>query len=78
MNEDLENLSKWLKFNKLKLNVTQSKFMIITGSHVEADAHNDLSIDGEPIEEVTCTKDLRVQNDKKRLTFKNNGQKDSR
>jgi Reverse transcriptase (RNA-dependent DNA polymerase) len=30
MQEDLNELSKWLKFNKLKLNVAKTKYMIIT------------------------------------------------
>jgi hypothetical protein len=31
LNCDLQNLSKWLKFNKLKLNVSKTKYIIMTG-----------------------------------------------
>jgi retron-type reverse transcriptase len=33
LNRDLKNLSKWLKFNKLKLNVSKTKYIIMTGIH---------------------------------------------
>jgi hypothetical protein len=66
--EDLESLSKWLRFNKLKINVTKTKYMIIRGRRLEAGAHNDLCIDDESIEEVASMKYL-VQIDD-RLTFK--------
>jgi hypothetical protein len=33
---DLDALSEWLKFNKLKLNVSKTKFMIITGKRSSA------------------------------------------
>jgi hypothetical protein len=31
LNRDLENLSKWLKFNKLKLNVSKTKYTRLEG-----------------------------------------------
>jgi hypothetical protein len=49
-NCDLENLSKWLKFNKLKLNVSKTKYIIMTGrrSNIE-NGSTSLIIDGEQI-----------------------------
>jgi hypothetical protein len=35
LNRDMENLSKWLKFNKIKLNVSKTKYMIMTGTNSE-------------------------------------------
>jgi hypothetical protein len=69
MHEDLESLSKWLKFNKLKLNVTKNKYTIIRGSHLKAGAHNDLCNDDGPMEEVASMKYLKVHIDK-RFIFK--------
>jgi hypothetical protein len=43
-----------MRFNKLKLNVTKTKYMIIRESCLEAGVHNDICIDDEPIEEITC------------------------
>jgi hypothetical protein len=34
LNTDLSSLSKWLNFNKLKLNVDKSKFMVITNKKI--------------------------------------------
>jgi hypothetical protein len=50
LNRDLENLSKLLKFNKLKLNVSKTKYIIITGrqSNIE-NGSTSLIIDGEQI-----------------------------
>jgi hypothetical protein len=46
---NLESLSKWLvkmkRFNKLRLNVTKTKYMIIRRNRLDAGAHNDLCID---------------------------------
>jgi exonuclease III len=69
MNEDLASLTKWLKFNKLKLNVSKTKYMIVTRRRVGAASHNALVIDNEPLEEVESIKYLGVQIDNK-LTFK--------
>jgi hypothetical protein len=52
MNEDLASLKKWLKFNKLKLNVSKTKYMIVTRRRAGAASHNTLVIDNEPLEEV--------------------------
>jgi hypothetical protein len=67
--EDLDALSDWLKFDKLKLNVTKTKFMIITCKRFSATDLALLTIDGEQIEEVQSMKYLGVQIDNK-LAFK--------
>jgi hypothetical protein len=36
MNEDLASLTKWLKCNNLKLNVSKTKYMIVTRRRVGA------------------------------------------
>jgi hypothetical protein len=54
MHEDLDALSDWLKFNKLKLNVSTTKFMIITGKRSSATERALLNIDGEHIEISWC------------------------
>jgi hypothetical protein len=70
LNRDLENLSKWLKFNKLKLNVSKTKYIIMTGrrSNIE-NGSTSLIIDGEQIARVTTMKYLGVEIDEK-LDFK--------
>jgi hypothetical protein len=69
MQEDLNELSKWLKFNKLKLNVAKTKYMIITSRRRNPSNSTTLSIDSEQIEEVKNLKYLGVQIDNK-LDFK--------
>jgi uncharacterized protein YunC (DUF1805 family) len=66
LNRDLEKLSKWLKFNKLKLNVNKTKYMIIAGrrSNIMSGAIN-LTNDGESIERVDVIKYLGVEIDEK-------------
>jgi hypothetical protein len=63
-NRDLENLSKWLKFNKLKLNVSKTKYIIMTGrrSNIE-NGPTSLIIDGKQITRVTTMKYLGVEID---------------
>jgi hypothetical protein len=59
LNRDLENLSKWLKFNKLKLNVNKTKDMLVSGRTTTADAETtNLHIDGDQIERVKTIKNL--------------------
>jgi hypothetical protein len=65
MQEDSDALSDWLKFNKLKLNVSRTKFMIITSKRSSATDRALLTIDGEQIEEVQSMKYLGVQIDNK-------------
>jgi hypothetical protein len=55
MNEDLNSLTKWLRINKLKLNVSKTKYRVVTKRR--------------PLEEVETVKYLGVQIDN-RLTFK--------
>jgi hypothetical protein len=59
LNRDLENLSNWLKFNKLKLNVRKTKYIIMNGrrSNIE-NGPTSLKIDGEQIARVTTMKYL--------------------
>jgi hypothetical protein len=47
MQEDLDVLSDWLKFNKQKLNVSKTKFMVITSKRSSATDRALLTIDGE-------------------------------
>jgi hypothetical protein len=35
LNKDMEKLSKWMNYNKLKLNVEKSKFMVITNRRID-------------------------------------------
>jgi hypothetical protein len=65
MQEDLDALWDWLKFNKLMLNVSKTKFMIISSATDWAL----LTIDEEQIEDVQSIKYLGVQIDNK-LAFK--------
>jgi hypothetical protein len=67
MQED--SLSGWLKFDKLKLNVSKTKFMIITCKRSSATERALLTLDGEQIEVVQSMKYLGVQIDNK-LAFK--------
>jgi hypothetical protein len=69
MNEDLASLSKWVKFNKLKLNVNKTKYMVLSRRRVDVRAHEALSIDSEQLEEVNSIKYLGAQIDNK-LNFK--------
>jgi hypothetical protein len=71
LNRDLENLWKWLKFNKLKLNVNKTKYMIVSGKRTNVgNGTSNLTIDGELVERVSSIKYLGVEIDEK-LTFKN-------
>jgi hypothetical protein len=66
----LKNLSKWLKFNKLKLNLSKTKYIIMIGrrSNIENGSRS-LTIDGELIARVTTMKYLGAEVDEK-LDFK--------
>ena len=67
INEELLNISKWLKANKLSLNVNKTHYMIFTRKkHI--DSNINLSIDGESICEVQKTKFLGLIIDKKTHT----------
>jgi regulation of enolase protein 1 (concanavalin A-like superfamily) len=66
MNEDLGNLAEWLNYNKLKLNVDKTKFMIITSKRTDATTNK---IYGETIQRAPSMKYLGVTIDQK-FTFK--------
>lgn len=68
MNSDLTKLSKWLKQNKLKLNIKKTKYMLIGGRKNLGEGYT-VNIDGEVIEKVSNMKYLGVIIDDK-LTFK--------
>lgn len=53
INEDLERVSKWLNLNRLKLNVSKCKYMVINGKQgtLESEAYK-IRIDGAEIERV--------------------------
>ena len=67
LNEDLHSLGNWLKFKKLKLNTSKTKYLIIS-SRVNVD-NICVSIDGETIDRVREIKYLGVIIDDN-LTFK--------
>lgn len=69
LNEDLINLSQWLKYNKLKLNIDKTKYMIIGNKKLATPSK--VKIDGLCIEEVSTYKYLGVVLDNK-MTFKHN------
>jgi hypothetical protein len=69
MNEDQTSLTKWLIFNKLKLNVSKTKYMIVARRRIPVASHDDLLIDNKHLEKVESIKYLGVQIDN-RLTFK--------
>lgn len=52
MNSDLTKLSKWLKQNKLKLNIKKTKYMLIGGRKNLGEGYT-VNIDGEVIEKVS-------------------------
>jgi Reverse transcriptase (RNA-dependent DNA polymerase)/Endonuclease-reverse transcriptase len=59
LNTDLSSLSKWLNFNKLKLNVEKSKFMVITNKKINKNEF-ELKIGNQRIERVGVMKYLGV------------------
>jgi hypothetical protein len=61
MQENLDALSGWLKFDKLKLNVSKTKLMIITSKRSSASIIN--YTDGKKIEEVQSMNCFVVQID---------------
>ena len=67
LNEDFLSLASWLKFKKLKLNISKTKYMIISSANARADVN--VQIDGETIDRVREIKYLGVVIDDM-LTFK--------
>ena len=60
INPELSNLNRWLKANKLSLNVAKAELMII-GSRQRLDTQSDeidIEIDGEKIKRVDHSKSL--------------------
>ena len=68
LNYDLENISEWLKANRLSLNIKKTHYMVFTKKHGIADIN--LNIDGNKIDSVEQTKFLGVIIDK-HLNWKN-------
>jgi hypothetical protein len=64
LNQDMEKLSKWMNYNKLKLNVEKSKFMVITNRRIDK---NDIfvKIGDQQLERVEKMKYLGVILDEK-------------
>ena len=67
-NQELTLVSKWLKVNKLSLNIKKKHFMIFSNKS-DVCGQIDIRIDVEPIQVVGKTKFLGVIIDKK-LTWK--------
>ena len=68
INEDLENILKWLNLNKLSLNINKSYFMIF--SNKNPDTFLDLRINGITLQPCTSIKFLGIHLDNK-LNFVN-------
>ena len=68
INQELTLVSKWLKVNKLSLNIKKTHFMIFSNKS-DVCGQIDIKIDGEPIQAVGKTKFLGVIIDKN-LTWK--------
>lgn len=69
-NSDLIEIDKWLKRNKLMINVNKTKWMMISKKNIDMTKQHNLQIDNEKIEKVKCIKYLGVQIDDK-ITFEN-------
>ena len=67
LNQDLHYLANWLKFKQLKLNISKTKYLIISSANSRLDVN--IEIDGETIDRVNEIKYLGVIIDD-RLTFK--------
>ena len=68
LNEELKNISLWLKVNKLSLNVKKTHFIVFT-KRKKFNESIKLFIDNQTIDEVRSTKILRVIIDKN-ITWK--------
>ena len=60
INIELEKVSKWLKLNKLSLNVSKTHFMLFKRKRKVVDFSPSLFIDSQPISQVSQTKFLGV------------------
>ena len=63
INKDLQNLFYWLNHNKLKLNVSKTKWMIVGG--VKKVNDDLVVINNEIVKRVKCFKSLGVNIDEK-------------
>ena len=64
MNEDLKEIARWLRVNKLSLNIKKTNFMIFSDKNKPI-SNLAIKIDGELVNEVQKTKFLGVIIDKK-------------
>ena len=64
MNEDLKEIARWLRVNKLSLNIKKTHFMIFSDKNKPI-SNLAIKIDGELVNEVQKTKFLGVIIDKK-------------
>ena len=64
LNDELDNISTWLKVNKLSLNIKKTHFIVFTSKKNKVGPLS-IKIDGQQIEEVSCTKFLGVYIDSK-------------
>ena len=55
LNSELENISDWLKINKLSLNVKKTHYMILTSKRTSQPKHV-IKIEGHKIDEIKNTK----------------------
>ena len=72
MNAELEEVSNWFKTNKLSVNASKTKYVILATSHmtsVKAQQHFNVILDDTVLDRVKCTKFLGVLIDEN-LTWK--------
>ena len=70
MNSSLVNLSRWLKANKLSLNIAKTEFMVIGSRQRLATFDNHelrVTVDSEPVRQVNSTKTLGLTMDEKTI-----------
>lgn len=65
VNADLNEIDKWLKSNKLMLNVKKTKWMMLSKRNIENACQNIVKIGDESVEQVDHIKYLGVQMDNK-------------
>ena len=64
LDQELADISRWLKINKLSLNIKKTQYMVFTRSKKKQDDIS-LTIDGEPISKTSVSKFLGVYIDDK-------------
>jgi len=62
INTELANLADWLALNKLSLNVSKTNYIVFSGQHIEP-SKLVISLNGNTITRVNCTKFLGVEID---------------